>query len=99
MPGSGLLAVAPRRATLGQPSHCRLRQPRPRREAPGGRLESGWGNKNVFLRNSSSVNGSGYGYGYGYGINIKTPSTGNIVYSSDTATRAAKGLTNVTTTR
>ena len=93
MPGSGLLAVAPRRATLGQPSHCRLRQPRPRREAPGGRLEAGWGNKNVFLRNSSSVNGSGYG------INIKTPSTGNIVYSSNTATRAAKGLTNVTTTR
>ena len=53
---------------------------------------AGWGNGNSFAANASTVNASGYA------INIQLPSSGNVVYSDNTVSGAAKGLSNVAAT-
>lgn len=53
---------------------------------------SGWGRNNVFAGNSCTVNSTGYG------INIQTSGSGNVVYSSNTESGAAKGLTDIPVT-
>lgn len=58
---------------------------------------AGWGNNNIFRNNKSEVNAAGYA------INVRLKSsqgevTGTVVYADNTATGAAKGLTNITVT-
>lgn len=58
---------------------------------------AGWGNNNVFKANLSTVNAAGYG------INIRLTSNsgqviGTVVYDNNTATNAAKGISNITLT-
>jgi hypothetical protein len=53
---------------------------------------SGWANNNVFMDNVSAVNAAGYGF------NIQTPSSGNVVYTSNTVTGATKGVSNLSLT-
>lgn len=53
---------------------------------------TGWATGNVFKGNSSAVNGSGYA------VNVQTPSSGNVVYLSNTYSAAQRGLTNIAVT-
>lgn len=57
----------------------------------------GWGNNNVFKNNKSEVNADGYAFN----VRLKSSQgevTGTVVYASNTAVQAAKGLTNITIT-
>ncbi len=55
---------------------------------------AGWGNDNIFKNNNCTVNASGYGFNIQLsGSNGST--TGNKVYTSNTVTGAASGISNI----
>jgi hypothetical protein len=55
---------------------------------------SGWGNNNVFKNNNCTVNASGYGFNIQLSGSNGT-SSGNKVYTSNTVTGAASGVSNI----